>query len=332
LALSGQPSGVTPTFAPTSIAPGTPSMLTLAVALTTPAGTFPLTITGASSGVTRTATVELVVNQVLQSIAVTPNPANVGVNNTLQFTATGTFGDKSTQNLTNQVQWTSSDTTIVTIGASTGLATGVASGGPITITATHVQDKISGTAQLTVTEILLQPPPGQTLAPPPIPPGGTLVLPVVLTVPPGTKGTVTLGCTVTSETVPNASQFANCVPVPNQVVLTGGGSTHTAIVVKFFCSDVPGTPGFRKIPGGLNGPLGMMLVALAMTGMCYALRRRPRWAISFALLALIALGTASCSSPQAGPNGATPPGNYTITLTATLNGETASLNVPVTVE
>jgi len=302
----------------------------------TPAGTSTLTITGASSGVTRTSTVQLVVNQVLQSIAVTPNPANVGVNNTVQFTATGTFGDKSTQNLTNSVNWTSSNPEVATISnaqGSQGLATGVMSSpNPVTITATQVQDEISGSAQLTVTQILLGPPPGTTLAPPPVPQGGILVVPIVLTVPPGTTGTVSLTCTVSSQTVANASGFANCISIPNQVVLNGTTSVHTAIAVKFFCTDVPGAPVFRKIPGGLGGPFGLILVILTAGAMCFTLRRRPRWAMSFAVLALIALGTASCSSPTPGPNGATPPGNYVITLTATLNGESASIAIPVTVE
>jgi trimeric autotransporter adhesin len=338
LTLSGQPTGVTGTFTPSSIAPGTPSTLALTVPLATPAGTSALTITGSSGGVTRTATVQLVVNQVLQSIAVTPNPANVGVNNTLQFTATGMFGDKSTQNLTNSVHWTSSDTTIATISnteGSQGVATGVKSGGPITITASQTQNEIeiSGTAQLTVTQIILAPPPGTTLAPPPVAPGGTLVVPIVLTVPPGTKGTAMLSCAVTfgPPGVSNPSEFINCLPVPGQVVLTGTGSTNTALVMKLFCSDLPGAPTFRKVPGGF-GPLGLLLCVMAIGGLCVAMRRRPRWAMSFAVLALIALGTASCSSPEKGPAGPTPPGNYVVTLTATLNGESASLNISVVVE
>ncbi len=85
---------------------------------------------------------------VLVSVAVTPNPGNVAPGNTLQFTATGTFTDKSTQNLTNSVVWSSSDTTVATINAA-GLATGVKTGGPVTITAK--QGNISGQAILNVT-------------------------------------------------------------------------------------------------------------------------------------------------------------------------------------
>jgi subtilase family serine protease len=63
LTASGQPTGVTATFSPTSIAaPGSgTSSLTLAVASTTTAGTYTITITGTGSGITHTATVSLTV-------------------------------------------------------------------------------------------------------------------------------------------------------------------------------------------------------------------------------------------------------------------------------
>ena len=90
----------------------------------------------------------------LVSIAVTPVNPSVIATNKVQFTATGTFSDNSTQNLTSSVSWTSSSTAIATINAS-GLATGVAAGGPITITATS--GNIFGTTQLTVTPLVTFP-------------------------------------------------------------------------------------------------------------------------------------------------------------------------------
>ena len=72
----------------------------------------------------------------LVSIAVTPPTATIGINATQQFTATGTFSDNSTKDVTAQSAWTSSAPATATVGASTGLATGVAAGGPVTITAT----------------------------------------------------------------------------------------------------------------------------------------------------------------------------------------------------
>jgi subtilase family serine protease len=63
LTASGQPTGVTATFNPTSVAaPGSgTSVLTLAVASTVAAGTYPITVKGTGGGITHTATVSLTV-------------------------------------------------------------------------------------------------------------------------------------------------------------------------------------------------------------------------------------------------------------------------------
>ena len=83
----------------------------------------------------------------LVSIAVTPASGSVYTGATQQYTATGTFSDGSTQNLTNSVAWTSSNTSAATVSSS-GLATGIAVGSA-TIQATS--GTISGSANLTVT-------------------------------------------------------------------------------------------------------------------------------------------------------------------------------------
>jgi uncharacterized protein YjdB len=64
----------------------------------------------------------------LQSIAVTPASPSVGIGNTVQFTATGTYSDNSTKNITSSVTWASSNPLFATIAATTGLGTGVALG------------------------------------------------------------------------------------------------------------------------------------------------------------------------------------------------------------
>ena len=63
LTASGQPSGVTVSFTPSSIAaPGSgSSTMTIAVASSTTAGTYPITVTGTGGGITHTATVTLTV-------------------------------------------------------------------------------------------------------------------------------------------------------------------------------------------------------------------------------------------------------------------------------
>jgi len=77
LTASGQPTGVTATFSPTSIAaPGSgSSALTLAVASTTATGTYTITVTGTGGGITHTATVTLTVTAAVTgsfSVSVSP--------------------------------------------------------------------------------------------------------------------------------------------------------------------------------------------------------------------------------------------------------------------
>ena len=91
---------------------------------------------------------------VLVSIGVSPVTASIAAGHTQQFTATGTYSDLSTANLTNSVTWSSSLTGTATVSSS-GLATGVATGAT-TITATS--GLIAGTAALTVTPAVLPPP------------------------------------------------------------------------------------------------------------------------------------------------------------------------------
>ena len=83
-------------------------------------------------------TITIFVGPTLVSIAVTPNPATVSALGTLQFTATGTFSDSSTENITTTVTWRSSNTAVASISNTTGnrgLATAGSNAGTTTITA-----------------------------------------------------------------------------------------------------------------------------------------------------------------------------------------------------
>lgn len=100
----------------------------------------------------------LTVTPALVSIAVSPADTTIIVGNSQQFTATGTFSDGSTKDITSSVAWSSSATNIVSIG-NTGLANaligGVPPGGPpaqVTITATL--GSVNGSTTLTVTDNL----------------------------------------------------------------------------------------------------------------------------------------------------------------------------------
>jgi len=88
-----------------------------------------------------------VTDPILVSIAVTPSNAVIALGLNQQFTATGTYTDNSTQNLTGSASWSSSTTSVATINSG-GLAASVATGNT-TITATI--GSITGSTTLTVT-------------------------------------------------------------------------------------------------------------------------------------------------------------------------------------
>ncbi len=91
-------------------------------------------------------------NVALVSIAVTPADARELVGTTPQYTATGTYSDGVTQDITGQVAWTSSDAAVATIGGNTGLATAVAPGVTV-IQARDSQSGITGQTNLNVVDV-----------------------------------------------------------------------------------------------------------------------------------------------------------------------------------
>jgi uncharacterized protein YjdB len=104
------------------------------------------TITATSEGQSGTASVTVTPVPVA-SVTVTPASGSVAVGGTLQLTATPK--DANGNPLSGRtITWQSSDNTIASVNAS-GLVTGVAAGGPVTITATS--EGQSGTAAVTVT-------------------------------------------------------------------------------------------------------------------------------------------------------------------------------------
>jgi hypothetical protein len=261
----------------------------------------------------------------LKSIAVTPANPTEPINSSAQFTATGTFSDNSTKDITATVTWASSNTEAATINAAGLVTVGGTAGLTTTISATL--NEVTGSTLLTVSSspiaISVTPPAGGTF--PPVPPGGTLAIGIVLTSTPGFSGTVTFGCTTSSPTI-------TCAPDPATVTLTPTGPTDVAIVLNTFCKGAT-TTGSVPIPGGFGGGITLLLLSLTLASVVWMWRRNPRWAVSFAILVLMAIGGASCASPPKGPNGATQPGNYTVTFTATVNGVTTSTApIPFTVE
>jgi len=85
------------------------------------------TITATSGSITGSETLTVTPAE-LASFVVAPSTVLSGVGLTAQLTATGTYTDATTANLTSQVNWASRDSSIATVNAQTGVTTGVALG------------------------------------------------------------------------------------------------------------------------------------------------------------------------------------------------------------
>jgi uncharacterized membrane protein len=152
--VSGLPAGVTGTFTPASVTGSGSTTLNLSTTATATTGAYTITVTGTSGSLTHSSTANLLVlsssGPTLLSLAVTPANSSILAGGTQQFTATGSYSDTSTQNLTSSVTWTSSTPGAATINAA-GLATGVAAGSTTIQAATG---SISGSTPLTVAATL----------------------------------------------------------------------------------------------------------------------------------------------------------------------------------
>jgi type II secretory pathway component GspD/PulD (secretin) len=137
--LMNQGAGVTSQFAPASGSP-----ITLG----------PAAKSSTASGVVSPAVSLTVTSATLKSIAISPGAVSLGAYGTQQFRAVGTFSDGTTQDITSSVAWSSSSTTVATIGSQTGVAVGQ-SAGTTSITAT-LAGIASAAATLRVTSAVLQ--------------------------------------------------------------------------------------------------------------------------------------------------------------------------------
>jgi 6-phosphogluconolactonase len=84
-------------------------------------------ISASLSGVTGNDTLTVSAATVV-SIAITPAKPTIAPGKALQFTATGTYTDKTTKDLTTSVAWGASPSSVATIGPKTGLVTAVGQG------------------------------------------------------------------------------------------------------------------------------------------------------------------------------------------------------------
>src|SRR5215470_12750036 len=87
----------------------------------------------------------------LQSIAVSPGNAQLFLGTNQQFTATGKLTDGSSQDLTQTVKWSSSDSTVMLLNNSAGRVGMGNTRGPGTATISGASGSVTGTTTVTVT-------------------------------------------------------------------------------------------------------------------------------------------------------------------------------------
>jgi subtilase family serine protease len=128
LSASGQPTGVTVSFAPTSITGTGTSSMSVAVAAGTVAGTYPITVTGTSGSTVETTTVTLTVTGTNPSFSISASPTsltlarNASGSVTVTVTAAGGFNSAVTLSATGQGSGTTiafSPTSVTGSGTST---------------------------------------------------------------------------------------------------------------------------------------------------------------------------------------------------------------------
>ena len=188
----------------------------------------PVTITGTSEGRSGTAQVTVTAAPAapVATVTVAPATGSIGTGQTLQLAAT--LRDAAGNVLTGRtIVWTSSNAGLASVSSS-GRVTGVAAGGPVTITATS--EGRSGSAAVTITA---PPPP-----PPPAPVATVSLAPATASVSPGQSVQLTptlrdaAGNTLTGRVITWASSNSAVATVsPSGLVMgiaTGGPVTITA--------------------------------------------------------------------------------------------------------
>ena len=165
LSASGQPSGVTVGFNPTSITGAGTSTMTMTVASSTPTGTYTVTLTGTSGSTTETTTVSLTVtSQPTPNFTISASPSSLSVvqgNNgtsTITTTVSGGFNSAIALSASGQpagVTVSFNPTSIAAPGSGSSAMTmavgSTTTPGTYTITVTGTSGGITNTATLSLT-------------------------------------------------------------------------------------------------------------------------------------------------------------------------------------
>ena len=232
LSISGLPTGATATFTPASLSGSASSALAITTDLTTPVGSYPLTITGTDGTLTHTLSITLVVTTPDFTVSVAPASQTVIAGETVNYTATvgalnGYSGTVSfsVSGLPAGASATFAPATITSSG-STGLAVATTSGVtpsgvyPLTVTGTDGVLTHSASVTLVVTDFSISvTPSSQTIVQ-----AGTANYTVALSVNAGFAGAnITFGVT-------GLPSFASATFSPSS--LTGAGSSALSIVTQ----------------------------------------------------------------------------------------------------
>jgi subtilase family serine protease len=162
LTASGQPTGVTVGFSPTSITGTGNSTMSITVASTTSPGTYPITVTGTSGSTSHTTTVTLTVTSTAAGFSITRSPTSITVTRgtsghvTITSTVSGGFNSPVSLSASGQgsrVTTSFNPTSITGTGTSTMTITvnRRATTGTRTLTVTGTSGTISHSTTVTLT-------------------------------------------------------------------------------------------------------------------------------------------------------------------------------------
>jgi uncharacterized protein YjdB len=264
----------------------------------------------------------------LSSISVTPANPSIPVGVTQPFTATGTYADGTSRDITTQVIWSSSNTSIATVNT-TGLATAVAVGAGITITATS--GKISGSASLAVNSATLSSI-SVTPANPSVPAGVTQQFTATGTYSDGSSYVITAQVTWSSSntlvaTVVDISGLATAVATGNAAItatsgaISGSASLTINSATLSSISITPANPSIPSIPAGV--PQQFTATGTYSDGSSYVITAQVSWSSSNpsvatvnSTLGLASSGGAAGSTTITATSGGAISGSTTLTATA----------------
>ncbi len=263
----------------------------------------------------------------LNGVAITPANPHLLAGGTQQLTATAYWNDQTTQDITTQVVWSSSNPAVATVDSS-GLATAFAIG-TTTITATSGEPgSISSNSSIGTTVLNVNTPPlssiSVTPANPSIPVGVTQAFTATGTFPDGSSRDITALVTWSSSNASivtvNSSGVATAVAVGAGTVITAtsgkiSGST-TLGVNSATLSSITVTPANPSIPAGV--PQQFTATGTYSDGMSYAITAQVTWSSSN-----IAVATVDASGLAV----SVAPGSTTITAASGSIAGSSSLTV-----